>query len=96
MNKLCYRQRMHYIQNLSSAFTFKVGEYRFNSRNNAFNAILIWKIDEQADEMTILQENTHIVSELQTDVPYYHIRAMRINYQCTCDLLLPKVKSSTL
>src|SRR5438034_11734183 len=65
-------------------------------RNNSFNAISIWKIDEQADEMIIFQENTWIVSELQADAPYYHTRAMRINYLRTCDLLLPKVKSSTL
>jgi len=65
-------------------------------RNNSFNAIFIWKIDEQADEMTTLQENTRIVSELQADAPRYHTRAMRINYLCICDLLLPKVKSSTL
>ncbi|UZO26658.1 uncharacterized protein OCT59_018872 [Rhizophagus irregularis] len=89
-------QRMRYIQGLFYAFSFKIGEYRFNSGNNSFNAISIWKIDEQADEMTTLQENTRIVSELQTNAPHYHTRAMRINYQCTCDLLLLKVKSSTL
>src|SRR5256885_14550240 len=93
MKILVYRQRMRYIQGLSHAFSFKIGEYRFNSGNNSFNAIFIWKIDEQADEMTTLQENTRIVSELQADAPRYHTRAMRINYQCTCDLLLPKVRS---
>src|SRR5436190_22720757 len=46
--------------------------------------------------MITLQENTRIVSELQVDAPRYHTRAMRINYLRTCDLLLPKVKSSTL
>ena len=46
INKLYYRQRMRYIQGLSHALTFKIGEYRFNSGNNAFNAISIWKIDE--------------------------------------------------
>jgi len=46
--------------------------------------------------MITLQENTRIVGELQADAPRYHTRAMRINYQRTCDLLLPKVKSSTL
>ena len=96
MKNLVYRQRMRYIQELSHAFSFKIGEYRFNSGNNSFNAISIWKIEEQADEITTLQENTHIVSELQADAPHYHTRAMRINYQRTCDLLLPKVKSSTL
>jgi len=30
------------------AFSFKIGEYRFNSGNNSYNAISIWKIDEQA------------------------------------------------
>ena len=45
---------MRYIQGLSHAFSFKIGEYRFNSGNNAFNAISIWKIDEQADEVMIL------------------------------------------
>ncbi|PKY60554.1 hypothetical protein RhiirA4_484384 [Rhizophagus irregularis] len=87
---------MRYIQGLSHAFCFKIGEYRFNSGNNSFHAISIWKIDEQADEMTTLQENTRIVSELQADAPHYHTRTMRINYQHTCDLLLPKVKSSAL
>src|SRR6266496_5098335 len=96
MKNLVYRQRMCYIQGLSHAFSFKIGEYRFNSGNNSFNAISIWKIDEQADEITTLQENTRIVSELQADAPRYHTRTMRINYQRTCDLLLPKVKSSTL
>ncbi len=72
MNKLCYRQRMRYIQNLSSAFTFKVEEYQFNSGNNAFNAISIWKIDKQADEIKILQENKRIISILQADAPRYH------------------------
>ena len=71
---------MRYIQGLSRAFSFKIGEYRFNSGNNSFNAISIWKIDEQADEMTTLQENTSIVGELQADAPHYHTRAMRINY----------------
>ncbi|GES98595.1 hypothetical protein GLOIN_2v1782174 [Rhizophagus clarus] len=89
-------QKMRYIQGLSHAFSFKIGEYRFNSGNNSFNAISIWKIDEQADEMTTLQENSRIASELQAEAPRYHTRAMRINYQRTCDLLLPKVKSSTL
>ena len=46
--------------------------------------------------MTILQNNTHIVSELKADALHYHTRAMRINYLRTCDLLLPKVKSLTL
>ena len=87
---------MRYIQGLPYAFSFKIEEYRFNSGNNSFNAISIWKIDEQADEMTTLQENTHIVSELQADVPRYHTKAMRINYQHICNLLLLKVKSSTL
>ena len=87
---------MRYIQGLPHAFSFKIGEYRFNSGNNSYNAISIWKIDEQADEMTIFQENTQIVSELQVDATHYHTRVMRINYLRTCDLLLPKVKSSTL
>src|SRR6266540_392748 len=87
---------MRYIQNLSHAFSFKIGEYRFNSGNNTFNAISIWKIDDQADEVTMLQENQRIVSELQADTPRFHIRAMRINYTRTCDLLLPKAKPSAL
>jgi hypothetical protein len=87
---------MRYIQGLPHAFSFKIGEYRFNSGNNSYNAISIWKIDEQANEVITLQENTQIVSELQADAPRYHTRAMRINYLRTCDLLLPKVKSSTL
>ena len=87
---------MRYIQGLPYAFSFKIGEYRFNSGNNSYNAISIWKIDEQADEMITLQENTRIVSELQADASRYHTRAMRVNYLRTCDLLLPKVKSSTL
>ncbi|EXX63103.1 hypothetical protein RirG_155470 [Rhizophagus irregularis DAOM 197198w] len=56
---------MRYIQGLFYAFSFKIGEYRFNSGNNSFNAISIWKIDEQADEMTTLQENTRINLEIQ-------------------------------
>ncbi|UZO16311.1 uncharacterized protein OCT59_007700 [Rhizophagus irregularis] len=89
-------QRMRYIQGLPRAFSFKIGEYRFNSRNNSYNAISIWKIDEQADEVITLQKNTRIVSELQVDAPQYHTRAMRANYLRTCDLLLPKAKSSSL
>ncbi|CAB4394856.1 unnamed protein product [Rhizophagus irregularis] len=65
-------QRMRYIQGLSHAFTYEIGEYRFNSGNNAFNAILIWKIDKQATEIKILQENKRIVSELQANAPRYH------------------------
>ncbi|CAB5350497.1 unnamed protein product [Rhizophagus irregularis] len=65
-------------------------------RNNAFNAILIWKIDEQATEIKILQENKRIVSELQANAPRYHTRTMRINYLRTCELLLPKAKPSSL
>jgi len=87
---------MRYIQNLSHAFSFKIGEYRFNSGNNTFNVISIWKIDDQADEVTMLQENQRIVSELQADAPRFHTRAMRINYTRTCDLLLPKAKPSAL
>ncbi|CAG8721321.1 4725_t:CDS:2 [Gigaspora margarita] len=33
----------------------------FNSGNNAFNAILIWKIDEQADEEKTLRENNKVI-----------------------------------
>src|SRR6266540_1739988 len=87
---------MRYIQNLSYAFSFKIGEYRFNSGNNTFNAISIWKINDQADEVTMLKENQRIVSELQADAPRFHTRAMRINYTRTCDLLLPKAKLSAL
>src|SRR5436190_2208506 len=87
---------MRYIQGLPRAFSFKIGEYRFNSKNNSFNAISIWRIDEYADEMIILQENTRIVSELQADAPRYHTRTMRINYLRTCDLLLLKSKPSAL
>ncbi|CAB5180640.1 unnamed protein product [Rhizophagus irregularis] len=89
-------QRMRYIQGLSHAFSFKIGEYRFSSGNNAFNAISIWKVDEHVNEDLIIQENTRIVMELQADAPRYHTRAMRINYLRTCDLLLPKVKPSAL
>ena len=70
---------MRYIQNLSHAFSFKIGECRFNSGNNSFNAISIWKIDGQVNEITILQENTRIVSELQADASHFHTRTMRIN-----------------
>src|ERR1041384_2689417 len=87
---------MCYIQGLPHVFSFKIGEYRFNSGNNSYNAISIWKIDEQADEVVTLQENTQIVNELQANAPRYHTRTMRVNYLRTCDLLLPKVKSSTL
>jgi len=65
---------------LPHAFPFKIGEYRFNSGNNAFNAISIWKIDEHANEDKVVQENTRIVTELQADAPHYHTRAMRKNY----------------
>jgi len=87
---------MRYIQGLPNALSFKIGEYRFNSGNNVFNAISVWKIDEQANEDAVMQENTRIVSKLQADAPNYHTRAMRINYLRTCDLLLPKAKSSAL
>src|SRR6266496_949724 len=87
---------MRYIQGLPHAFSFKIGEYQFNSGNNAFNAISIWKIDEHVSEGIVIQENTRIVTKLQADAPYYHTRAMRVNYLRTCDLLLPKAKSSAL
>ncbi|CAG8633361.1 11116_t:CDS:2 [Ambispora leptoticha] len=89
-------QRMRYVKGLSHAFSFKIGEYRFNTGNNAYNAISIWKIDEEANEEKILQENQRIISELQEDAPRYHTRAMRINYLRTCELLLPKAKPSSL
>ncbi|CAG8834796.1 12969_t:CDS:2, partial [Gigaspora margarita] len=54
----------------------------FNSGNNAFNAISIWKIDKQADEEKTLRENNHIISELQAEAPCYHTWAMQINYLC--------------
>ena len=47
---------MRYIQGLPHAFSFKIGEYRFNSGNSAFNAISIWKIDEHANEEIMIQE----------------------------------------
>src|SRR6266498_943915 len=75
---------MRYIQGLPRAFSFEIGEYQFNSGNNAFNAI------------SILQENTRIVSKLQADAPRYHTRSMQMNYLRTCDLLLPRAKSSAL
>src|SRR6266542_4046602 len=87
---------MRYIQGLPHAFSFKIGEYRFNSGNNAFNAISIWKIDEHVSEGIVIQENTRIVTKLQADAPHYHTRAMQVNYLRTCDLLLPKAKSSAL
>ena len=37
-------------------FSFKIREYRFNSGNNVFNAISVWRIDEQADEDAVMQE----------------------------------------
>ena len=87
---------MRYIQGLPRALPFKTGEYRFNSGNNSFNAISIWKIDERVDENITLQENTQIVNELQADAPHYHTRMMRINYLRTCNLLFPKAKPSAL
>jgi hypothetical protein len=87
---------MRYIQDLPHAFSFKIGEYRFNSGNYAFNAISIWKIDECINENIMIQENARIVSELQADAPRYHTRTMRTNYLHTCDLLLPKVRPSAL
>src|ERR1044071_6698906 len=87
---------MRYIQGLSNVFFFKIGEYRFNSGNNVFNAISVWKIDELVNEDIVIQENTRIVSELQADAPRYHTKAMWINYLRTCDLLLPKAKPSAL
>ncbi|RIB10509.1 hypothetical protein C2G38_2205934 [Gigaspora rosea] len=71
-------------------------KHRFNSGNNTFNAISIWKIDEQANEEKTLRENNKVISELQEKAPRYHTYAMRINYLCTCDLLLPKAKSSSI
>ncbi|UZO01231.1 uncharacterized protein OCT59_012335 [Rhizophagus irregularis] len=47
-------QRLRFIQGLSCAFFFTIGEYRFNSGNNTFNMISIWKIDEDANESIIL------------------------------------------
>jgi len=69
---------------------FKIGEYRYNSGNNAYNSISVWRIDENASETKIAQENTRIIRELQNDAPHYHTRAMHKNYFRTCDLLLPK------
>uniref|UniRef100_U9T5Z8 Uncharacterized protein n=1 Tax=Rhizophagus irregularis (strain DAOM 181602 / DAOM 197198 / MUCL 43194) TaxID=747089 RepID=U9T5Z8_RHIID len=94
--KLYFRQRLRFIQGLSCAFSFTIGEYRFNSGNNTFNIISIWKIDEDANESIILQEHTRIITELQADAPRYHTRTMRMNYLRTCDLLLPKAKPSAL
>ena len=68
---------MRYIKGLSNVFSFKIREYRFNSGNNVFNAISVWRIDEQADEDAVMQENTRIISKLQADAPHYHTRAMR-------------------
>jgi hypothetical protein len=48
---------MRYIQGLPYAFSFKIGEYRFNSGNYAFNTISIWKIDERVNENIMIQEN---------------------------------------
>jgi hypothetical protein len=48
---------MRYIQGLPHAFSFKIEEYRFNSKNNAFNAISIWKIDKHVNENVLIQEN---------------------------------------
>jgi len=87
---------MRYIKGLPNTFSFKIEEYRFNSGNNIFNAISVWRIDEQADEDAVMQENTRIISKLQADAPHYHTRAMRVNYLRTCDLLLPKAKPSAL
>ncbi|CAG8715788.1 9292_t:CDS:2, partial [Scutellospora calospora] len=80
---------------LSQAFSFKIGEYRYNSGNNTYNAISIWII-ENTDETKIAQENARIVKELQNNAPQYHTRAMRLNYFRTCELLLPKVKAALL
>ncbi|CAG8792562.1 24635_t:CDS:1, partial [Gigaspora rosea] len=70
--------------------------FRFNSGNNAYNAISIWKIDDAADETMMMQRNTSIVNKLQANSPHYHTRAMKTNYLRTCDLLLPKVKPVAL
>ncbi|CAG8839508.1 23352_t:CDS:2, partial [Gigaspora margarita] len=89
-------QRLRYIQGLAYAFPFKVGECRLTSGNNAFNTISVWKIDDDADETTMLQKNTSIINNLQTNAPKYHTRAMKIGYLRTCDMLLPKVRPAML
>ena len=63
---------MRYIQGLPNTFSFKIGEYRFNSGNNVFNAISVWKIDEQANENAVMQKNTRIINKLQANTPHYH------------------------
>jgi hypothetical protein len=63
---------MRYIQGLPHAFSFKIGKYRFNSGNNAFNAIPIWKIDEHVNDDVLIQENIQIITKLQADASHYH------------------------
>ncbi|CAG8523511.1 4076_t:CDS:2, partial [Scutellospora calospora] len=89
-------QRLRYIQGIAYAFPFKAGECRLNSGNNVFNTVSVWKIDDDADETTILRKNTSIINNLQINAPKYHTRAMRINYLRTCDMLLPKVRPAML
>ncbi|CAG8775670.1 670_t:CDS:2, partial [Gigaspora rosea] len=84
------KAKLRYIQGLTYAFLFKASECRLNSGNNAFNTVSVWKIDDDANETTILRKNTSIINNLQINAPKYHTRAMRINYLRTCDMLLPK------
>ncbi|CAG8713693.1 15997_t:CDS:2, partial [Gigaspora rosea] len=74
------KQRLRFIQGLSQAFTFRIGEYRYNSGNGTYNSIFVWKVEEGASEAKLVQETTRITSELQNDVPQYHTRIMRANY----------------
>ncbi|RIB16174.1 hypothetical protein C2G38_2190702 [Gigaspora rosea] len=90
------KQRLRFIQGLSQAFTFRIGEYRYNSGNGTYNSIFVWKVEEGASEAKLVQETTRITSELQNDVPQYHTRIMRANYLGACVLLLPNIKSAPL
>ncbi|CAG8781459.1 17150_t:CDS:2, partial [Gigaspora rosea] len=49
--------------------TDPVWRIQIQLRNNAFNAISIWKIDEHANEEKTLRENNRIISELQAEAP---------------------------
>ncbi|CAG8642760.1 37483_t:CDS:2 [Gigaspora margarita] len=96
------KERSYHILELFMEFFGRANPESYKNSRKPFNAIelnlhfSIWKINEDADETTMMQQNTNIVNELQAHSPHYHTRTMRKNYFRTCDLILPKVKPAAL
>lgn len=66
----------------------KFGIFRYSSGNNAFNACFLWRVDESLNNEEIMNKSYTICNRLKSEMPTYHTRFMRKQFQHKADLIL--------